>query len=723
MPVNPNEVIQWREALISLSDQYFFDLVRMYLGAVKTPFNKQRIVEELSAFLRKRERRDAILASLDGFDLMVLSAVAELPSPTQQKIVSLFSGTRSFPEIYDRILNLEERLVIYRKSAEASREYALNPLLKDELLPRLGFHVLASPVSRGEATFAQIPVDDIALASLYSFFLHAGEPVRNDGTLRKKTLAALAAAFPLLAERPECSRLLLAAFQNLGLLVILEGNLVPDTARWQAFARISRAERIAWLAAAATGKLPREALQRRAQLYIDFVAALEGDGRYDRETVARLAFLLSERAGREPGARQYGRFATMLRSRALERPESGPVAGGESPDHADKSAPHAPLHQGGASLVDVAIAFGILVETDGALARNEDVFGAEDTAGSLAIVVSPAFSVTVMPGGSLAELLPLAACMEARDVQIVARFEITRRSCASAFELGETAESIATLLKSRSDRPIPQNVLFSIDDWYRGYASISLYHGFVLRVDESRRVLFENNAHLSSLILRALAPGVYLLDAGEPQAIQEAFAAAGLEPPPAVSNVAPKREAVRLPPLLVHANESAPSSSPERPDRASGRSDSPVGSPLPDAAEDLRVSLRKELEGLGLDPEIADALRSRIDRRIALSSEQLDPESVRIEKVEARGMDFLGKVRIAEYAITTGSLLEVSYDDRDGDKTTLGRPVSTEKRMGDVLLKIVTEPDRSIETLSLGKAALVRRIRGSIFSDLPPGRG
>lgn len=166
MPVNPNEVIQWREALISLSDQYFFDLVRMYLGAVKTPFNKQRIVEELSAFLRKRERRDAILASLDEFDLMVLSAVAELPSPTQQKIVSLFSGTRSFPEIYDRILNLEERLVIYRKSAEAAREYALNPLLKDELLPLLGFHVLASPVSRGEAAFAQIPVDDIALASL-----------------------------------------------------------------------------------------------------------------------------------------------------------------------------------------------------------------------------------------------------------------------------------------------------------------------------------------------------------------------------------------------------------------------------------------------------------------------------------------------------------------------------------------------------------------------------
>ena len=137
--MNAEEVLAWREALVRLSDQYFFDLVRMYLGAIRTPFNKQRIVEDLAAFLRKADHRKTIVRSLDRFDLMVLSAVSELPSPTQQKIVSLFSGTKSFPEIYDRILNLEERLVIFRKNGTDSREYALNPLLKDEILPLLGF--------------------------------------------------------------------------------------------------------------------------------------------------------------------------------------------------------------------------------------------------------------------------------------------------------------------------------------------------------------------------------------------------------------------------------------------------------------------------------------------------------------------------------------------------------------------------------------------------------
>ena len=719
--MNPNEVLAWREALVRLSDQYFFDLIRMYLGAVKTPFNKQRIVEDLSAFLRKRDNRAAILHSLDQFDRMVLSAVAELPSPTQQKIVSLFSGTKSFPEIYDRILNLEERLVVFRKNDTESREYALNPLLKDELLPLLGFSVLAAPESRGEPVSGAVPIDDLALASLYSFFLHAGESVKNDGSLKKKTREALEAAFPHFAELPSCSQFLLSAFQNLGLLVVFEGNLMPEPARWQAFARIAPFERTAWLVAAAAGRLPRDALQGRAQVFLDFFAALEPGARYRRETVSRLAFLLAERAGRSSGLRQYGRFASILRERASEARLGAEVSRDADDSSGSASGASESRAQGTAvaasGIADVAIAFGLLVETDGLWAKNSLATRAGVTGSTPSIVVSPSFGVTLMPGYTLAELLPLATCMEARDVQIVARFEITRRSCASAFEQGQSADAIVALLKSRSAQALPQNVLFSIDDWYRSYSSVSLYHGFVLRVDEGRRVLFENNEHLSALILKTLAPGVYLLDAGTPAIIQDAFAAAGLELPPSVSNIAPNREPMQLPPLSI-----APDGDGLSAVAGTVRATSSVGASSRNASEQLRASLYAELDTLGFEPDVADALRSRIDRRIILTSSQLNPESVRVEKVEARGMDFLGKVRIAEYAITSGSLLEIAYDEKEGNRAILGRPVSTEKRTGDVYLKIVTEPDHALETVSIGKAVLVRRIRGSIFSELPFGR-
>ena len=233
----------------------------------------------------------------------------------------------------------------------------------------------------------------------------------------------------------------------------------------------------------------------------------------------------------------------------------------------------------------------------------------------------------------------------------------------------------------------------------------------MIKVDESRRALFENNEHLAALIRKILAPGVYLLDVNATEEISEAFELAGIDSMPAISTPSPRREPLSLPSLRVpHADISvaSPDLCPEA-----------VSS---DALARHQERLYAALDAMGLSPELHDSLKSRIDRRIVLVPSQLDPESVRLEKVEARGMDFLGKVRIAEYAMVSGSLLEIALDEKDGSARLLGHPVSTEKRTGDVLLKIALEPDGQIEQVSLGRAVLVRRIRGSIFSELSQGR-
>jgi hypothetical protein len=339
--------------------------------------------------------------------------------------------------------------------------------------------------------------------------------------------------------------------------------------------------------------------------------------------------------------------------------------------------------------------------------------------------VSPSLSVTLLPGFALQDLLPLAACMEVRDIQIAGQFEITRKACGTAFDRGATAESIAALLSERSSQPVPQSVLFSISDWFRSYSAVSLYHGFVLKVDEGRRALFENDARLSSLIRSTLAPGVYLLASVSPEEIQSAFVAAGFDSAPAVSIPASGRESVPLPDLRIppRAASPAPGAS-DTIDSSSPRVAAPrhpVSSAhaAPDAFELRQASLYAALDSLALPPDLDDALRSRIDRRIVIVPSQLDPGSVRVEKIEARGMDFLGKVRIAEYAIVAGSLLEIGLDEKDGNREILGRPLSCEKRTGDVILKIAVEPSGNVEQVSLGRAVLVRRIRGSIFSEVP----
>ena len=319
------DVLSWREALIQLSDQHFFDLMRMYLGAIKTPFNKQRLIEDLSSFLRKKENREKIILCLDEFDCMILASIGDLPSPTQQKIVSLFSGYKPFPDIYERILNLEERLVIYRKCDADNREYAINPLLADFIQPLLGVSVLVRPEQRGEPVSLPPLLDDLVFAALYSFFLHEGESVKNDGSFRKKTLSSLEAVFPQIYAQKDCLQLILVAFQNLGLLMKNEGRLVPDPVRWQTFAKVEPLARIAWIVAAVGGRCSRDVLQRHAQIFLDFHSALEDGVLYKHEMVSRLAFLLSEK--NEPACsgtharaflRSYTQSGTFFR-RAVSR--------------------------------------------------------------------------------------------------------------------------------------------------------------------------------------------------------------------------------------------------------------------------------------------------------------------------------------------------------------------------------------------------------------------
>ena len=53
-------ILEWRESFSSLPDDYFFDIIHMYLGEIKTPYNKPKLIEELSTILRKKENNNPL---------------------------------------------------------------------------------------------------------------------------------------------------------------------------------------------------------------------------------------------------------------------------------------------------------------------------------------------------------------------------------------------------------------------------------------------------------------------------------------------------------------------------------------------------------------------------------------------------------------------------------------------------------------------------------------
>ncbi|WP_252723531.1 hypothetical protein [Treponema pedis] len=144
--MNNEDIIVWRESMVKLPDANFFDLIQLYLGKIKTPFNKQKLVEQLSAFLRKTSVQELIIKTIDASDILILTAIAELYGVTESCLADLFETKFTYPELHEKLLNAEERLLIYRNIKEISAEriytiaewdYKINPVLKEILNPLL----------------------------------------------------------------------------------------------------------------------------------------------------------------------------------------------------------------------------------------------------------------------------------------------------------------------------------------------------------------------------------------------------------------------------------------------------------------------------------------------------------------------------------------------------------------------------------------------------------
>ena len=102
-----------------------------------------------------------------------------------------------------------------------------------------------------------------------------------------------------------------------------------------------------------------------------------------------------------------------------------------------------------------------------------------------------------------------------------------------------------------------------------------------------------------------------------------------------------------------------------------------------------------------------------------LTASQLRGDSVRLERIEAGGMDYSGKLHIIDSAISSNSMVELAYEnpnDPAGESImVVGTPLGLEKLDGDSLLRIELIPQHEEKLFSVGKARLVKRIRGSVL--------
>lgn len=691
--MNRNEITRWQEAIASLPDKQFFNTMRLYLGEIKTPYNKQRLTEQLAGFIRKEENLQSILTLLDSFDVEILTAISLISKPSQDTLIQFFNGSYSTTELYAEIINLTERLLIYTDQDELTgKEYlTINPLLRDSLAPYLDAKIVFPDFKA-----ASFSIDDVFtispnfIAAFISYIKVHGISCKSDGTIKKNDKNRLAEIFP---GKEKLLQLLITAFANLALVTENDKGYSIDQIRIKNFATLNEAQQYALLCAAAVSRFSRDGLKKEAQLLLDCLSSIPESG-FTCSAILRLAFLAGTYTSDGSALARKSRFSMILEA---ARQEAGSDAG-QNAELLDR-------------MIDCAIEFGLLqklgiTEEGEALYKSTQLLSLSSgsSGNSKVLNIDSTFTVTLLPGLSLSKLLPLTDFMMIKKCGIVTEFEITRQSAASGFDAGWNPDSIFDFLTDNSNYQLPQNLKINISEWYNSYSSAMLYQGYVLKVRENNIALVEKNPKIQKYIKEKLAEGIYLLSIPAGQSISDFISESSLDFLGNIKSSETKSEFTSFPLLrdghkigifVSSANFQAKKTSLVEADK-------------------LLKKLKNSLATEKMEKQQKESLTHRISSRLILSEDQLKTAAVRTEILEADGMDFSGKVHLIEAAVKEEDMMELQMPGPDGKGdffTIIGKPLGISKQPGEAVMRLMLEPTKDIENILVSRITRLRRLR------------
>lgn len=662
-----SDELRWRASLVRLPDEIFFELIRNYVGEVKTPFNKHDLIARLESFLRSPRVHDRIVSLIDSTDAKILSAIALLHEPTYDTLFEFFEHQIAPIDLHHRVLNLEERLVIY--SDPESRKIRFTPFLSD---------TIANSVVRTENIVQFVPFNtttarspwltDAFLLGLFSYLSDAPDPFKTAGGVKKRVADEMRAVFPGIETRlGTATRLdaILSALTKLALLRPDSGRTTVAIDDWVAYGELTPYLRRVNMYAACLATSPAE-IADIAELLSHLDAAIPPDVAFDRDTFDRIVRLVRINTGRRSAL--TGEYFEIL--------------------------------------IDLHV---IIDEQDrywwNTRAFRDPSFATPEPHES-PLIVHPNLEITVKPWVEFIEGLRVCHTMKIRVFDVYARYELDKTSLFRALDDGVTVEEVKARFEALA--PVPQNFGFMLDAWADEHGSVQILDGIAIVVDEDRRHIIEHYGPFQRHVRRALAPGVYLMArADEPQWRAE-LAAAGISPVPetrrftgdhVTRDTAPRWSTSDVQPVTVLK----PGPGAYTPDDT--------------AAVRARIIESADLESLTDDQRLE--FTRRVESRVILFPEQVAAAVARTEKVEAKGLDYIGKVRLIEQVLRgRGTALEIVERSATGaPKKHLIRPESLDKKATELVLVGTTIPDGGAIRIRVGKIGVVRKVRTGLFHE------
>ena len=401
---NVENIMLWRESLSLMQDSHFFDLLQMYLGEIKTPYNKPNLIEQLSSFLRKEETKQTMISLLSKEDLELLTAIYLIPKITQKKLLKFFS-TKTVSELYEHLMNLEERLLIFRTTDKETGKilFKINPHLEQSLKPFLTKEKIVNysvEFEESDICKNQAILSPELLAAFISFVVENPDLIKADGNFKKKIDIQLKEIFPQHTNL-DFFKNLLNAFINLSIFRQTDDGIVVLFQRLKDFAKLTEVEQYVYLAVAATDRYPRDIIQKESQHLIEVLMQIEG-ACYTKENLIKQSFLISQQKSLgESSPKSLGRFAAILKEAQNQKEGQNSF---QNPD--SKTFPIS-------KLIDNALLFGLLN-----ICKNHKTFGEgyvvakiKQSSDAKLVNIDGGYSVSIMQGLPLRKLIPFPHCI------------------------------------------------------------------------------------------------------------------------------------------------------------------------------------------------------------------------------------------------------------------------------------------------------------------------
>ena len=332
-----------------------------------------------------------------------------------------------------------------------------------------------------------------------------------------------------------------------------------------------------------------------------------------------------------------------------------------------------------------------------------------DNSSEREIIIQPNYEITVKSWVpmDLGIIIPQIADIKKYDHYPC--FEITKHSILRGFRLGLKKDEILRELETLNHQILPQNIVFSLNRWQEEKNSINLYKGIVLTVDEERSHFIEHTDFINIWVRKKIAPCVYLLDPEEKEQWQEALLRVGFDYSPDIEDAGIKawkplsenifQEAEIIPPIIF-------------PDKRKKMRDDVIDK------KEIQKTLMEKLGMLYPTGKEHDELTARINKKLIFFPSQLKKGIGGREKTEVKGLDYLGKVRLIEQALKSGTdLLEVIERTQTGaPRKVLITPVNLEKNGNNLVLHGKILPEETDAIIQVQKISLLRKLKSSLFA-------